>query len=159
MLPEPDGRPPVTEYTQLCQEVRSHYTLGKPMPGRVPFPKRIERLAGRWPEFALAVQDDLAQSKFVIPTACDFGPARPAEFRPALRQVIEKDLLPRLSPRARFALVAFEGRWPDYPRLLIALARQHDVGLPGTMLPGKPSDWDRTYGGVRRPALRPKGQE
>ena len=39
-----------------------------------------------------------------------------------------------------------EGKWPEYPRELIRLARAHDLSVPGAMLPGPPKGWDRLYG-------------
>lgn len=114
-------------------------------------------LQGKWPDFALAVhtlQKDAPKLKLVVKDR-DFhlGPARPGEFRPELEQFLPV-LQKKASPTEWAALVDKEGRWPEYPRELIRLARQHDLSVPGAMPPGPPSEWDKTYS-PPRPALRP----
>lgn len=152
MLPEPDGRPPLTDYSHLWESARMHYTKNAAR-------QRVQRHLGRWPEFALAAREDLMQSKVGTPPAdFSFGPASPNEFRTPTRLFVERELVPILRPFERLQLKGFEGQWPVYPRLLMLLARKHDRSVPGAMLPGRPSDWDRTYGGSSgRSVLRPKG--
>ena len=40
-----------------------------------------------------------------------------------------------------------EGKWPEYPKLIIALARDPkiDLPIPGVTLPGQPSLWVQYY--------------
>jgi hypothetical protein len=35
------------------------------------------------------------------------------------------------------------GLWPEYPRTLVKLAREHNLVIPGMMLPGPREMWDR----------------
>ncbi|MBY0515181.1 MAG: hypothetical protein K2P78_14905, partial [Gemmataceae bacterium] len=90
------------------------------------------------------------------PADFSFGPARPEEFREPTRHFVHRELHPALRPAERLALKGADGKWPEYPRLMTQLARLHDLGVPGVTLPGKPSQWERTYGGTGRPAFRPK---
>jgi hypothetical protein len=150
VFPEPRDGKPLTDFAQLPDPVRQFY-LSRPA-----LHKKLEpRHAGRWPEFALAVHEDLTLVKGApSPAAVAFGPARPDEFRDPTRLFITRDLLPALRPADRFALAMLEGRWPEYPRLVTQHARHRDLSVPGAMLPGRPSDWERTYGGGGRPAGR-----
>ena len=36
-----------------------------------------------------------------------------------------------------------EGKWPDYPRAIMEIAKSHKIPVPGWTLPGKPELWDR----------------
>ncbi len=146
MFPEPAEGRPITEFSQLPPSVEKHYS-SKPQ-SKV----RLERFVGRWPDFALAVHDDITRSKqAAVPPP--LGPARLAECAEPLRTFANRELIPELSATERLVLRGLEGRWPEYPRMLIRTARNHDLSLPGVMLPGKPSDWERTYGGIPgRPA-------
>jgi hypothetical protein len=36
-----------------------------------------------------------------------------------------------------------EGKWPEYPRLLLELARRHDLVVPGMSLPGPRGLWQQ----------------
>ena len=54
-------------------------------------------------------------------------------------------LLPKLATDDRKALDKLTGKWPEYPRKLLELARKHDLSVPGVTLPGEPSQWDKLY--------------
>lgn len=79
------------------------------------------------------------------------GPTRPDEFPDPLKGFIQKQLIPKLSPVERAQLGGAEGRWPDYARAVLQLARQHDLSAPGLMIPVSPGRWDATYGTRPRP--------
>ena len=46
----------------------------------------------------------------------------------------------------RRELGRLEGKWPDYPQRLMKHAEEHDLSVPGVMLPGSPKRWKATYG-------------
>jgi hypothetical protein len=109
--------------------------------------KELTVLAGKWPEFPLEVLKQVHRhAKGSAPPATPLGPARVIEFEPAVRKTVADSLLKKLSPAEEKTLAGLEGKWPDYPRELIRLARVHDVSIPGVMLPGSPKKWDELYG-------------
>lgn len=58
-------------------------------------------------------------------------PTKLAEMPPEVQTYFNEYLKPYLSPEEAAALDKAEGRWPDYPRALIALADSHPPALPG----------------------------
>ena len=108
--------------------------------------KRLTPLAGRWPDFALEFLSEFRQFKQPPVPFPALGPASVADFKEPVRVFWEKELAPKLSARERSALKGLENRWPEYPREFIRLAREHDLSVPGVMLPGSPRRWDATYG-------------
>ncbi|MFO0877753.1 MAG: hypothetical protein U0840_10405 [Gemmataceae bacterium] len=102
--------------------------------------KQLQRSTpNRWPEYALDVTRVLRQEKQSPPP---LGASRLSEFPPALQAFVKGQLIPRLSPLQREALQHAEGRWPDYPILLLRLARDRGLVLPGMSLPGPRELWD-----------------
>jgi hypothetical protein len=92
--------------------------------------------ARHWPDFALAFVDLVPEpQRRNLPP---LGAARPAEFSVEVQKVIEK--LPQAGKADAERLRKLEGRWPEYPRLLLELARKHNLHLPGMSLPG-PREW------------------
>jgi hypothetical protein len=138
LLPPPQGKP-VIEYADLGPSAR---LLEKDRAQSLTAPFR-----GRWPEFALAVLDYInTLPTHERPKLPPLGPSRLEELPQPLRHVIERELWPKLRPREREALAAWEGKWPEYCRELRKWAGFHDVSLPGIMLPGSPRRWDALYG-------------
>ncbi len=107
---------------------------------------------GKWPEFPLDVHE-LPFVKSLPPNSAQLGPARLNEFKPAVRDFVTKELLPKLTPDEKATLKSLDGKWPEYPRKLVEYARDHDLSVPGVTLPGSPKKWDATYG--IRPGGRP----
>lgn len=64
-------------------------------------------------------------------------PSRPADLPAESRNFIEKQLLPHLTPEEKRRYNAALGRWPDFPRTVKELARQHPI-LPPLPPPHKP---------------------
>ena len=108
--------------------------------------RKLAPFSERWPDFALALHEELHPLKFPAGAPPPLGPARVADFKEPVRAFWEKELAPRLSAQEKSALKSLENRWPEYPRELIRLARIHDLSVPGVMLPGSPWRWDATYG-------------
>jgi hypothetical protein len=149
MFPEPADGKHITEFGLLPAELQKHY-MNKPK-------KLFDRSVGKWPDFPLAVHDDIKRDKLAF-VASSLGPARVEDFADPARGFLSRELIPTLTFTERLSLDGTEGRWPEYARLLIRAARAHDFSIPGVMLPGKPSEWDRTYGSVPgRGIIRPKG--
>lgn len=139
LLPEPAGGKPVVGLDQLPPGVQTFYN-------NHPFPrKRLEGKAGKWPEFALQVaEDDENLKRLNLPAGFRLGPNRPDEFPPAVRRFLPE--LRTWSTAAEWKTLAeLEGKWPAYPRELIRLARLHDLSVPGVMVPGPPSKWEKFY--------------
>jgi hypothetical protein len=102
--------------------------------------QKLKRVEGRWPAWALTFHDLLTvpQRKQLPP----LGASRPGEFSQAVQTFIDKQLLPALKPPARQRLAGAEGKWPEYPRLLLELAHRHNLHVPGMSLPGPRELWD-----------------
>ncbi len=101
---------------------------------------------GKWPEFALEVARKCVAERITVPEA--LGPCRPADFREEVRDFVTKVLVPRLSDAERDGLKKLEGKWPEYPQQVIALARlpKYDFAVPTVTPPGTPSLWAKYYG-------------
>ena len=158
LFPEPaSGKPMVTDFDQLWEKGKQHYER----PGVKP---RFEPKAGKWPDFALAVWEEAdrveklgkGKPQFAVPPTFSLGPSRPTEFKDDVRKAVAA-VEKMLNPTELAALKAAEGKWPEYPRDLIRLARQHDVVIPGSMPPGSPRRWEETYNPRARPGPRPPG--
>jgi len=139
-LPEPIGTP-ITRIEDLSK-------FAKKLTDR----KNLRDAQGKWPEFALMIAEDAARAKLTLPFS--LGPSRPGEFRPPIEAFLTKTLLPRLTPAERDILKSLEGKWPEYPRKMLDLARKHDLPVPGITLPGSPRKWENTYQ-PSRPLTRP----
>jgi hypothetical protein len=74
------------------------------------------------------------------------GPSKATEFTAPVRSFIEGELTSKLSETDLRNLRKEEGKWPDYAREVIRLCRQHELSLPGVMLPGSPKQWELLYG-------------
>jgi hypothetical protein len=132
LLPEgPLGK--VTTYEQLPDAVKERLR-------QVKKPRLLMvRGQGRWPEYALSVSEALRGERG-LPA---LGASRPDEFPPDVRKFLNETLLPRLSPaESRDLAQNVEGRWPDYPRRLVWLARKYHLVIPRMSLPGPPEMWE-----------------
>jgi hypothetical protein len=103
---------------------------------------RVEKAENKWPDYAVAVSEVLRKNG-VLPQ--EMGPCHPQDknFPPVVQGFIEKDLLPKLDEKEKERLRDAEGKWPDYPRLLLELARRHNLPVPGMPLPGPREFWER----------------
>jgi anti-sigma factor RsiW len=150
LLPEPATGEPLTTYSQLGQYGNiSRFFAKDSGPGH----KWTALHVGKWPEFALAVHGYIVNMKAEKVYVPALGPAKPGEFKEPLKTFVIRDLKPVLKQHERDDLSNLEGRWPEYPRKLVSLARQHDISIPGMMLPGEPDRWDKTYGFPQGPRM------
>ena len=104
---------------------------------------RLRDVEGKWPDFALYIAEVARSRNLPLPP---LGPCRPREFTPAVQQFLDRELLPKLDEKEKQRLKAAEGRWPDYPQLLLELARTHGLKVPGMALPGPREFWDNLRG-------------
>ena len=107
-------------------------------------PKGKQMPVGKWPEFALLVHD-LARRPKGFGNLPPLGPCKPDEFADEVKGFVKDALLPKLAADDRAALEKLTGKWPEYPRKVMDLARKADLPVPGVTLPGEPSKWDRLY--------------
>ena len=138
-LPEPVGKSPLTDLTQFPADVLKDLKfrkLGQEI--------RKNHLRGKWPDFALEVAIAAQRTGMAFPEP--IGPCRPGQFSPAIEKFLGESLEPALSKLERESLKKLEGKWPEYPRQMMELARKHDRVVPGVSLPGQPSLWAKYYG-------------
>jgi hypothetical protein len=103
--------------------------------------KHLGDLLGRWPEFAGEFSLTARKNGITLPR--QLGPCHPRQFDPKVAQFIERTLVPKLTDDEKTELKAAEGKWPDYPRLLLELAKKHGLEVPLMRLPGPKELWDQ----------------
>ncbi len=103
--------------------------------------KRLNELQGRWPEFAVEYSAIARQRGVTLPR--QLGPCHPKQFDAPVALFIDHTLLPKLTDAEKEELKAAEGHWPDYPRLLVELAKKHGLEIPYLRLPGPRDLWQR----------------
>jgi hypothetical protein len=122
--------------------------------------QKLTPLVGKWPEFPLELhknevlfhqhhKEGFSKGEFPktdMRTIPPLGASKVSDFAQPIRRVVENDLLKSLNADERKRLQEREGKWPDYPREIIQLARDHNLSIPGIMLPGSPKMWDTFYG-------------
>lgn len=91
-----------------------------------------------WPEFALLVTLYCRNNGKKCPP---LGASKLSEFPREVQNFVKGKLLPQLTPAQKKLLHAQEGRWPDYPKMLLNLAKQKKLQIPGMSLPGPTELW------------------
>ena len=140
-LPEPGIGKPLIEMPPITQpflkEARSK--------GFSPKSENRQPTRGKWPEFALELANEAKKAKLTVPFS--FGPCRPGEFTEPVNTFLKGSLFPLLDSNQIASLEKLEGKWPEYPKLIISLARSPkiDLPIPGVTLPGQPSLWVQYY--------------
>jgi hypothetical protein len=130
----PGPRSGPTRFNELPLEVQQQ------LPGlKLKAPPRVVQLEGKWPDYCMAITAVAKQRKGG--PVRQLGPSRPAEFTPSVQAFIEKKLIPRLSSEEKKRLQDAEGRWPEYPQVVLNLARHYGLHVPGMALPGPPQLW------------------
>jgi hypothetical protein len=91
---------------------------------------------GKWPQFALTVTNTVRRMQGPrVKNLPPLGACRPKDFSPDVTLFIEETLYKVLKPGEKKRLTDAEGKWPEYPRVLVALATDHQLVIPGMMLP------------------------
>jgi hypothetical protein len=123
--------------------------------------RQVRQAEGRWPEFAVELTRYCQKKGLVLPAR--LGDCRKAEMPPEVQEFLTKTLEPQLKREAGKggkadlrALEEAEGKWPDYPRLIVDLARKYKQPVPGWTLPGPPQMWDKFRAAKSRPGLIPR---
>jgi hypothetical protein len=101
----------------------------------------LQQLEGIWPEWAETFVSLLNQEQRKAMPA--LGASRPGEFPSAVGTFIENKLRPAVTQDEVKRLKAVEGKWPEYPRRLLDLARRHNLKVPGMSLPGTADLWEQ----------------
>jgi hypothetical protein len=135
-LPGPVNGP--RRYVELPSDVFKAMPMKEMLPAQK---KKIAETIGRWPDFA--AEFSLMARKNGITLPRQLGPCHPGEFDAPVAQFIERKLLPKLSESEKAELKAAEGKWPDYPRLILDLAKKHGLEVPLMRLPGPREFWDQ----------------
>lgn len=108
--------------------------------------KVLRQSEGRWPEFAVELTKYAQKNKLTLPMPLgdcskDQMPTEIAQF---LEKVLESQLRRSEAGKADLELLTkTQGTWPDYPRMIVELAKKHKLSVPGWTLPGQPQMWDR----------------
>ena len=104
----------------------------------------LKRQEGRWPEFGVILTMPARKKKPQSHPRFLPMPSRLEDFSPALRNFVTTGPLGKtLASSEKEELKKAEGKWPDYPRTLLKLAKKHRLTLPGMTLPGPKELWDR----------------
>jgi hypothetical protein len=162
LLPGPQDGP--RNYDALPKSIRDKLEAADPQrfARKKGLPKELAMAQGRWPEFAIAVTDYARGHKIALPEP--LGPVNKATMPPDLFSVIErleKTLTTMQRERGdksdqavkdQIKLENAAGKWPEYPRTFMELARQYKIPVPGWVLPGNLQVWDRFR--VNKPTKR-----
>lgn len=131
--PLPAPHPPVTRYENLPEGAKEIAGPKAAWEKRSEAWRRLHQVEGKWPEWALTFHD------LMTPTQRDrlppLGASRPNEFPKPIPTFIRDTLRPRLNEQEKRHLHETEGKWPEYPRLLLELAEKHRLLVPGMSLP------------------------
>jgi hypothetical protein len=134
LLPGPSMGP--RRFEELPEEVRRALPELQLTP-----PQAVAKAEGRWPAYAAAVTGYARRKNVRLPR--QLGPCRPEEFAAPVRQFLAEQLTLQLTPEEKKQLGEAEGEWPRYPRMVLELARRHQLRVPGMGLPGARQDWDK----------------
>jgi len=108
--------------------------------------KELRKSQGRWPEFAVELSKYAQKNKLILPVP--LGDCTKDQMPAEIVNFLEKFLEPQLRRsdvgRADLELlIKTQGTWPDYPRMIMELAKKNKLPVPGWTLPGQPQMWDR----------------
>jgi hypothetical protein len=147
-LPESGKKPPIVDFPGIRKEMGNEFKPKAIANQLEKFEKRPNvnnsYSNGKWPDFALEFAENVRRATPGAPLEW-LGPCTPGQFNDSVNQFYTTRLLPKLNDKQKSELRSAEGKWPDYPRLLIRLAKDKDESIPGVTLPGKPSLWAKYY--------------
>lgn len=110
--------------------------------------KDIKRANNRWPDFAVELTKYVNSTNGRLKLPVPLGDCRkdqmPKEVQDFMDRVLEPKLKRQPGGQAQLdALKKAEGSWPEYPKMLVELAKQINEPIPGWTLPGPRQMWDR----------------
>jgi hypothetical protein len=140
------------EWKDLPEEVRTYLAtndrhfrakkLGFPAGEEL---RDVRRAQGRWPDFGVELAAYCKKNNLNLPAP--LGDCRKDQMPPDVVAFLDKlEAQLKRSGDGKADLKALEeaqGKWPEYPRLLVETARKHKQAVPGWTLPGPPQFWDR----------------
>jgi len=97
---------------------------------------------GKWPEFGTAVSD-LVRRFYPLKLPHELWPSRPYDLSPTVRQYLETQLKPVLTPEEKKYLDRAVNSWPRYPQAIHDLSVKHGLRVPWQSLPGLPESWNK----------------
>jgi len=116
--------------------------------------KELRKAVGRWPDYALELTRYCQKNNLKLPHPLgdcrkDQMPTKVIEF---LDKVLEPQLKKSDAGRADLdALSKVQGSWPEYPRMILDLAKKYKLHVPEWTLPGQQQQWDKLRAGKVRP--------
>ena len=154
VLPGPEDGP--RTWDALPARIREAFEKAQPKvfsTKKKAFPKELQMASSLWPDFAIAITEYASKHRIVLPET--FGPVKKVELPLEVQVFMDKTLEPLLhrlshdrgdkADNARKELARLkeaEGHWPDYPRVIVELAKAHKLAIPAWTMPGKPEAWD-----------------
>ena len=142
---------PIFPWTKIGpREWRELPEEAKRMFPRSDLPKDVRRAQGRWPEFAAELTAHARRNNLNLPP---LGEAKKQQMPTDVVEFLDKVLEPQLRRAGeggkadRKALADAESKWPEYPRLIMELARKYKQPIPRWTLPGQPQFWERLRAG------------
>jgi hypothetical protein len=135
VLPPVQGKPEYTRYDELPREWQQAFPFETLRRHKVW--QTLKAKEKKWPDFALWLTEELVRKQRLGPKGPlpPLGACKPRDFSEEVQKFLDQDLRPRLSAEEKKRLDDDEGKWPEYPRTLAALARRHHLAVPGLMLP------------------------
>jgi hypothetical protein len=110
-------------------------------------PTTVRRKATHWPEFAIAVTEEARKKNATVPpekkATLPLGPAQPKNFATPVKEFIETTLTAQLSDAEKKELKDTEGRWPEYPQKVLALAEKYYLDVPMMRMPYDVEWWEK----------------
>jgi hypothetical protein len=92
--------------------------------------RRLREAEGRWPDYAIWVTVTSKNKGIDLKAPLGACSARDTRFDQPTRDFIRRLTAHLYGPMERKQLTATEGRWPDYPLMLLQLAAKHHLALP-----------------------------
>jgi hypothetical protein len=98
-------------------------------------------IVNKWPDFAEEVYRANPKDGKLPP----LGPCKPDEFTDPVKKFATVTLPEKLNAAEKEKLKGLEGKWPDYPKEMVRLAREKNLSVPEVTLPGDPDLWKKYY--------------
>jgi hypothetical protein len=112
-------------------------------------PREVRRARGRWPDFAAELTAHARRNNLDLPPLGETNKKQmPGEVTEFLDRALDRQLRQagEGGKADRKLLADAEGRWPEYPRQIVDLARKYRQPIPGWTLP-QPQFWERLRAG------------
>ncbi len=140
------GKPGPKDYKSLPVEVRTYLEANDKTFGAGRLPPEVQKVEGRWPDFALALHKYCETKKLKLPVP--LGDCRKDQMPDDIREYLTKVLEPHLNrndmrKKLLTNLQSLEGKWPEYPKTIMELAKSEKLPIPGWSLPLGPTVWER----------------